>query len=164
MSIRLQPTDPTRRLLLLQVSAAPKLPPGLPAPDLILVNQIHGDHFSVPTLTAVAGDKAKLVAPSLVVAQLPPTLASRATAMTNGQSQEWQGISAPTVPSYNLTPARLNNHPKGRGNSYPASPSSSLLLVVITGGAGGGYLIKKFWLIHRVRSAHPPACLFASSA
>ena len=34
---------------------------GLPAPDLVLVTQIHSDHFSVPTLTAVAGDKAKLV-------------------------------------------------------------------------------------------------------
>ena len=28
---------------------------GLPAPDLILVTHIHGDHFSVPTLNAVAG-------------------------------------------------------------------------------------------------------------
>lgn len=91
---------------------------GLPAPDLILITHIHGDHFSVPTLVAVAGAKAKLVAPPSVVAQLPPNLASRATTMTNGQSQEFQDIGVEAVPAYNLTPARLSNHPKGRDNGY----------------------------------------------
>jgi len=91
---------------------------GLPAPDLILITHIHGDHFSVPTLNAVAGDKAKLACPASVVAQLPPNLASRATTMTNGQSQEFQGIGVEAVPAYNLTPARLSNHPKGRDNGY----------------------------------------------
>ena len=38
------------------------------------------------------GDKAKLVAPPTVVAQLPTNLASRATTLTNGQSQEFLGI------------------------------------------------------------------------
>ena len=38
--------------------------------------------------------------------------------MTNGQSQEIQGIGVEAVPAYNLTPARLSNHPKGRDNGY----------------------------------------------
>jgi L-ascorbate metabolism protein UlaG (beta-lactamase superfamily) len=91
---------------------------GLPAPDLILITHIHGDHFSLPTLNAVAGDKAKLVAPPTVVAQLPTNLANRATTLTNGQSREFLGIGVEAVPAYNLTPARLSNHPKGRDNGY----------------------------------------------
>jgi len=97
---------------------------GLPAPDLILITHIHGDHFSVPTLNAVATAKTKLAAPPSVVAQLPATLASRATTLTNGQSQaflqsgDFQGIGVEAVPAYNLTAARLSNHPKGRDNGY----------------------------------------------
>ena len=91
---------------------------GLPAPDLILITHIHPDHFSVSTLNAVGGDKAKLVGPPSVVAQLPTNLASRATILTNGQSQQFQGIGVEAVPAYNLTPARLGNHPKGRDNGY----------------------------------------------
>jgi L-ascorbate metabolism protein UlaG (beta-lactamase superfamily) len=91
---------------------------GLPAPDLILITHIHGDHFSVPTLNAVGGDKAKLVAPPSVVAQLPPNLANRATILTNGQSQEFLGLGVEAVPAYNLSPARLSFHPKGRDNGY----------------------------------------------
>jgi L-ascorbate metabolism protein UlaG (beta-lactamase superfamily) len=91
---------------------------GLPAPDLILVSHIHGDHFSVPTLNAVIGDKARIVAPPSVVAQLPSNLAGKATTMTNGQSQDFQGIGVEAVPAYNLTAARLSNHPKGRDNGY----------------------------------------------
>jgi L-ascorbate metabolism protein UlaG (beta-lactamase superfamily) len=91
---------------------------GLPAPDLIVITHIHPDHFSVPTLNAVAGDKAKLVGPPTVVALLPTNLAGRATTLTNGQSQELLGITVEAVPAYNLTPARLSNHPKGRDNGY----------------------------------------------
>jgi L-ascorbate metabolism protein UlaG (beta-lactamase superfamily) len=66
----------------------------------------------------VIGDKAKLVAPPTVVAQLPTNLASRATTLTNGQSQEFLGIGVEAVPAYHLTPPRLSNHPKGRDNGY----------------------------------------------
>jgi len=90
----------------------------LPAPDLIVISHIHGDHFSPPTLTAVAGDKASLVGPPTVVTQIPTNLAARAIAMTNGQTMEFQGIGVEAVPAYNITPARLNNHPKGRDNGY----------------------------------------------
>jgi len=97
---------------------------GLPAPDLILITHIHGDHFSVPTLNAVAGTNSKLAAPPSVVAQLPSKLAGRATTLTNGQSrvflqsEDFQGIGVEAVPAYNLTAARLSNHPKGRDNGY----------------------------------------------
>jgi L-ascorbate metabolism protein UlaG (beta-lactamase superfamily) len=91
---------------------------GLPAPDLVLITHIHGDHFSVPTLNAVAGDTAKLVGPPSVVAQLPANLAGRSATMTNGQRQDFQGLGVEAVPAYNLTAARLSNHPKGRDNGY----------------------------------------------
>jgi L-ascorbate metabolism protein UlaG (beta-lactamase superfamily) len=91
---------------------------GLPAPDLILITHIHPDHFSVQTLNAVAGDKARLAAPPSVVAKLPSNLAARAATMTNGQSEDFQGIGVEAVPAYNLTAARLSNHPKGRDDGY----------------------------------------------
>ena len=91
---------------------------GLPATDLILITHIHADHFSVETLNAVAGATAKLVGPPTVVAQLPTNLASRAVTLTNGQSWTFLDIGVEAVPAYNLTAARLSNHPKGRDNGY----------------------------------------------
>ena len=99
-------------------SAAARRSRGLPAPDLILITHIHGDHFSVPTLVAVAGAKAKLVAAPSVVA---------AIAAQPGQSRHVHDqrakpgildIGVEAMPGYDLTPARLGNHPKGRDNGY----------------------------------------------
>jgi L-ascorbate metabolism protein UlaG (beta-lactamase superfamily) len=92
---------------------------GLPRPDLILITHFHGDHFSQPTLSAVVGGGlTDLVGPPSVVAQLPPELSGHGTTLTNGQIKDFQGIRVEAVPAYNLTPARLNNHPKGRDNGY----------------------------------------------
>ena len=91
---------------------------GLPAPDLILITHEHGDHFDKNSLTAVAGDKAKVIAPASVAAQLPAGLIARGVTMTNGQSQDFSGIQVEAVPAYNLTANRLNFHPKGRDNGY----------------------------------------------
>jgi L-ascorbate metabolism protein UlaG (beta-lactamase superfamily) len=90
---------------------------GLPAPDLILVCHIHGDHFDKPTLSAVAG-KAVFAAPPTVAEQMPADLRSRTTVLTNGQRAELAGISVEAIPAYNLTQARLTYHPKGRDNGY----------------------------------------------
>jgi L-ascorbate metabolism protein UlaG (beta-lactamase superfamily) len=90
---------------------------GLPAPDLILVCHIHGDHFDKATLSAVAG-KAVFAAPATVAEQMPADLRPRTTVLTNGQRAEIAGIPVEAIPAYNTTQARLNNHPKGRDNGY----------------------------------------------
>jgi L-ascorbate metabolism protein UlaG (beta-lactamase superfamily) len=91
---------------------------GLPAPDLILITDIHQDHFNQPTLTAIARPGTSLVAPPAVAQQLPADLRARTTVLANCQTQESFGIRIEAVPAYNLTADRQQYHPKGRGNGY----------------------------------------------
>jgi L-ascorbate metabolism protein UlaG (beta-lactamase superfamily) len=90
----------------------------LPPPNLILITHIHGDHFSKETLAQLPGPGARLVGPASVVEQLPPDLRGRATALANGQTQEFLGIRIEAVPAYNLAADRQRFHPKGRDNGY----------------------------------------------
>ena len=91
---------------------------GLPKPDLILVTDIHGDHFSNETLAELVGPNTKLVCPAAVADQMTPDLRKSATILTNGQTGELAGIKIEAIPMYNLTPERLKFHNKGRGNGY----------------------------------------------
>jgi L-ascorbate metabolism protein UlaG (beta-lactamase superfamily) len=91
---------------------------GLPKPDLILVTDIHGDHFSKETLAELAGPNTKLVCPAAVAEQTTPDLRNSATVLTNGQTEELLGIKIEAIPMYNLTAERLKFHNKGRGNGY----------------------------------------------
>ncbi|HEY8254481.1 MAG TPA: MBL fold metallo-hydrolase, partial [Rhizomicrobium sp.] len=43
----------------------------MPQPDFILITHVHGDHFNVPILQAVAGAKAVIVAPQNVHDAMP---------------------------------------------------------------------------------------------
>jgi L-ascorbate metabolism protein UlaG (beta-lactamase superfamily) len=90
----------------------------VPAPDLILITDIHGDHLDVPTLTAIATDKTTLVAPQAVTEKLPEALGKRTTTLRNGERKSIGGIEIEAVPMYNITPERLKFHTKGRGNGY----------------------------------------------
>ena len=91
---------------------------GLPKPDLILVTDIHGDHFSKETLAELVGPNSKLVCPAAVADQMTPDLRKSATILTNGQTGELLGIKIEAIPMYNLTADRLKFHNKGRGNGY----------------------------------------------
>jgi L-ascorbate metabolism protein UlaG (beta-lactamase superfamily) len=91
---------------------------GLPAPDLILLTDIHGDHFDKANLPLLAGEKAALVAPPAVVKLLPEPLVKRATALANGESHTVLGIKMEAIAAYNLTAERQQYHAKGRGNGY----------------------------------------------
>jgi len=91
---------------------------GLPRPDLILLTDIHGDHFHVDTLKAVATEKTALAGPPGVAAQLPAELRQRATVLTNGQTSTVLGLKIETIAAYNLAADRQKFHAKGRGNGY----------------------------------------------
>ncbi|HEX9878336.1 MAG TPA: MBL fold metallo-hydrolase [Gammaproteobacteria bacterium] len=91
---------------------------GLPAPDLILVTDVHGDHLNAETLQAVAQADTTIVAPAAVAAQLPADLQARTTIIANGEEREIMGIGIEGIPMYNLTEERLQYHDKGRGNGY----------------------------------------------
>ncbi len=87
-------------------------------PDLVLVTDIHGDHFNKGTLEAIVKDKTVVITPEAVAALVPEGLKKRITTLANGKSVEKLGVKIEAVPMYNLTAARLRFHNKGRGNGY----------------------------------------------
>ena len=56
-----------------------------PTPDLVLITHQHGDHLSVETLEAVAGDATEIIVPPAVADQLPDDWQGRVTALRNGE-------------------------------------------------------------------------------
>jgi L-ascorbate metabolism protein UlaG (beta-lactamase superfamily) len=91
---------------------------GANPPDLILITHEHGDHFSVPTLTGLAGPNTVLVVPQSVYGMLPAALQAKAKVMKNGDKGTYAGINIEAVPAYNTTSERMMYHPKGRDNGY----------------------------------------------
>lgn len=91
---------------------------GLPAPTLILITDIHGDHLDLKTLAALHPTKAIIVAPKAVADQLPPELDERVAVLANGRHLDTLGLSIRALPMYNLPETPDSRHPKGRGNGY----------------------------------------------
>ena len=91
---------------------------GLPRPDLVLVTDIHEDHLSTNTLEWITTDRTIIIAPSVVKEKLSEKLQQRTSAMANGETNTFGGVTIEAVPMYNLTPDRLKFHEKGRGNGY----------------------------------------------
>ena len=87
-------------------------------PDLVLVTHVHGDHFRVPVLEAVAGKATRFIVAKPLLKALPSGLRARAAGLAGGESAEAIGLKVTAVPSYNLTPARKKFHPEGQGVGY----------------------------------------------
>ena len=86
--------------------------------DLILITDIHGDHFSLETLQGLSTAKAKIIAPKAVADQMPDSFAPQIDVLNNGEVKERYGISVTAVPMYNLREEAKDFHVKGRGNGY----------------------------------------------
>jgi L-ascorbate metabolism protein UlaG (beta-lactamase superfamily) len=91
---------------------------GIAAPDLVLITDIHGDHFNTETLEALDLGKAKLIVPQAVADKLPAQLKSKAVVLSNGKNIEQMGIHIEAIPMYNLPESPDAKHTKGRGNGY----------------------------------------------
>lgn len=89
---------------------------GLPKADLIIITHLHGDHFDPAAIATLRKPETVIIAPANVA-----SLVTGATAMANGETQQWQGWTIEAVPAYNLVrgpaPGQLF-HPKGRDNGY----------------------------------------------
>ena len=88
----------------------------LPAPDLILVTDIHGDHLDPATVAKLRKPDSVIVAPSAAAGKL-----EGAVVIANGEKKTAAGISIEAVPMYNLQrgpAAGQLYHDKGRGNGY----------------------------------------------
>lgn len=82
---------------------------GLPPADLVLVTDIHGDHFSAANINKVKKANATVIAPAAV--QFPGT-----TVLKNGETKTIGAWTIEAVPMYNIK--RTQYHDKGRGNGY----------------------------------------------
>lgn len=91
---------------------------GIAAPDLILITDIHGDHFNPETLAAINASKAILIVPQAVADKLSEDLKSKAVVLDNGKSTSQLNITITAVPMYNLPESPDSRHTKGRGNGY----------------------------------------------
>jgi L-ascorbate metabolism protein UlaG (beta-lactamase superfamily) len=89
-----------------------------PAPDLILVTDIHGDHFSLETLEALQTAQSKIIMPQAVADAMPAAFTPQLDVLDNGEEKERFGIRVTAIPMYNLREEARQFHTKGRGNGY----------------------------------------------
>ncbi len=87
-------------------------------PDLILITDIHGDHFDLETLKALDTKKAKIMVPQVVADAMPEAFTPQIDVLNNGDTKERYGITVEAFPMYNLRKEALQFHVKGRGNGY----------------------------------------------
>ena len=92
---------------------------GLAAPDLILITDIHGDHFDSATLAAVKTAGTTLVVPPVVADKISDK--SKLVILKNGENTNLADISIRAIPMYNLPESPTAMHTKGRGNGYVLS-------------------------------------------
>lgn len=91
---------------------------GAAAPDLVLISDIHGDHFDPKTLDSLDLSKAVIVAPKAVIDMMSDKLKAKAVAVANGQTINKLDVSIMAIPMYNLPESADAKHTKGRGNGY----------------------------------------------
>jgi len=76
---------------------------GMPAPDAILITDVHGDHLDADTLEAVVTPDTAIVAPAAVVEMLPEVLAAQTETLANGEETTLVDMNVEAVPMYNTT-------------------------------------------------------------
>jgi L-ascorbate metabolism protein UlaG (beta-lactamase superfamily) len=89
---------------------------GLPAADLVLITDIHGDHLVPALIAKVKKPNATIIAPAAVAKTV-----TEATVLNNGQSKTIGAWTVEAVPMYNLKRGPSEGklfHDKGRGNGY----------------------------------------------
>ncbi|MBM3774878.1 MAG: MBL fold metallo-hydrolase [Acidobacteria bacterium] len=92
---------------------------GLPAADLILITDVHGDHMDPKILPKVRKEGTVIVAPEAVAKTV-----TDATVLRNGEKKKIGKWTIEGVPMYNLKRGPAEGklfHDKGRGNGYVVS-------------------------------------------
>jgi L-ascorbate metabolism protein UlaG (beta-lactamase superfamily) len=96
---------------------------GLAAPDIILITDIHGDHFDTATLHDLLNAHVVLVVPQAVAVKMSDfPKGGNVIVLANGENTKQGGIDIAAIPMYNLPASTTDpRHPKGRGNGYVLS-------------------------------------------
>lgn len=108
---------------------------GLAKPDLILITDIHGDHFNIETVQAIVTARTTLIVPQAVADKLPDDLKSKAVILDNGKTTNQLGVLIKAIPMYNLPESPDAKHTKGRGNGYVLTFANKV--VYISGDTAG---------------------------
>jgi L-ascorbate metabolism protein UlaG (beta-lactamase superfamily) len=93
----------------------------MPSPNLILVTDVHGDHFQPDVLLELISPSTLIIAPNALFGELFNTSRSityNLQTIANGEGFNAFGVSVEAIPMYNLTEERLMYHDPGRGNGY----------------------------------------------
>jgi len=91
---------------------------GKPEADIILITDIHGDHFDPEALKAITKDKTTILAPQAVFDMTPEELKAKVFVMKNDDILDEGGWKVRAIPMYNLPGPSEQYHAKGRGNGY----------------------------------------------
>jgi L-ascorbate metabolism protein UlaG (beta-lactamase superfamily) len=111
-----------KKVIYIDPTGGSKAYEGLPAPDIILITDIHGDHCDTTTLKAIqTKSTTNFIMPYEVSKLIPKGLAKNATVLGNGKETTVSGVPIRAVPMYNLPETADSRHPKGRGNGYVVS-------------------------------------------
>lgn len=102
---------------------------GLPAPDIILVTDIHGDHFDLKTIDAIKKAGTMLIVPQVVADKLPDADKVHLVVLKNGDQTTQSGISIRAIPMYNLPESPTAMHTRGRGNGYVLNVGGKLIYI-----------------------------------
>jgi L-ascorbate metabolism protein UlaG (beta-lactamase superfamily) len=88
-----------------------------PSPDLVLITDIHYDHLNVDVLKSLKGEFL-IIASKAVYNELTNDLKQKTKILNNFEEINFEDFKILALPMYNLTPERIEFHPKGRGNGY----------------------------------------------
>jgi L-ascorbate metabolism protein UlaG (beta-lactamase superfamily) len=112
-----------------------KIYKGLAAPDLILITDIHGDHFDIPTIESLKKPGTLLIVPQAVANLLPAQDKTKLLILKNGDQTQQSGIIIKAIPMYNLPESPTAFHTKGRGNGYVLNTGGKN--IYLSGDTGG---------------------------
>lgn len=87
-------------------------------PDLILVTDTQGDHFSLETLEALNTAKAKLIVPQTVADRLPEVFTPQIDVLDIGDHKERYGIIIEAVSRYTADKESFKSTSLQQGNGY----------------------------------------------
>lgn len=94
---------------------------GAPKADLVLITDLHQDHYDEAAIAAVSDPNTIVIAPAAVAEQRQAAGQTVQHVLPNGESLTLEGLTITAVPMYNLQrgpePGRLY-HDAGRGNGY----------------------------------------------
>ncbi len=75
---------------------------GIAAPDIILITDIHGDHFDIKTIDSIKTAATMLIVPQVVADKLPDADKTHLVILKNGDNTVQSAISIMAIPMYNL--------------------------------------------------------------